>query len=94
VNDNRTSKPDVNAPFAELVRGVVREELDRFACELSPQERPPTLLDRKQLARELNVSASTVDNLRHKGMPCLKVVDSPRFELEAVLDWLRNRAAS
>jgi len=91
MNRDRISKPDVNAPLAELVRGVVREELDRFACDFSPQERPPALLDRAGLARELNVSLSKVDRLRREGMPELMLGDSPRFEPEAVISWLRDR---
>ncbi len=53
------------------------------------------LLDRSELALAFDVSPGFVDKLRRQGMPCLYLGDSPRFELEPCLGWLRaqKRAA-
>lgn len=49
----------------------------------------PRLLNREQLAERLSCSASTVDMLRReKGMPHIKLGDSPRFVYEDVVAWL------
>jgi len=88
------TSPELGTVLAELLRRVVREELDRAICELSPPERHPALLDRQQLAKELGVSAAKVDQLRREGIPHVQlgVGGVRRFELAAVLSWLRNRA--
>jgi hypothetical protein len=53
------------------------------------------LLDRSGLARALSCSVKTLDRLRAQpGFPELMVLDSPRFELAAVLTYLRARTAS
>jgi len=55
-------------------------------------ERPETvLLDRQRMARALDVSLPTLDRLRREGLPAVFIGDSPRFEIEAALAWLRNR---
>lgn len=55
----------------------------------------PALLDRAELAKKLNISPASLDRLRGElAFPELKIGDSPRFELEAVLRWLRARAAA
>ena len=56
---------------------------------MSQADRPPTLLTRDMLARELSISPSQLDRLRAQGLPCLRVAGMPRFELAAVLSWLR-----
>lgn len=76
--------------FAEVIRRVVREELDALGAQ---QPAAPVLVDRQELARALGVSVSTVDRLREDGMPTVWVVEAPRFEVEAVLVWLRERGA-
>jgi len=64
--------------------------LARVRAALAP-EHPPALLDRAGLARELATSPGTVDRLRREGLPEVRVGDQPRFELAAVLAWLRRR---
>ena len=55
-------------------------------------EPKPVLLDRHGLAVALNLSTKSLDKLRdEKGFPELRLLDSPRFELAAVLEWLRTR---
>lgn len=49
------------------------------------------MLDRRGLAHALAVGVDTVDRLRRDGCPELTVGDSPRFELEQVIAWLRGR---
>ncbi|MBK8994595.1 MAG: helix-turn-helix domain-containing protein [Myxococcales bacterium] len=51
----------------------------------------PALLDREQLASALQISLGTLAKLRRDGLPELAVGDSPRFDLEEVLAWLRAR---
>lgn len=50
------------------------------------------LLTRQELAEVLRVSLRTVDKLKAEGMPHIRITDSLiRFELDTVLDWLKNR---
>jgi hypothetical protein len=86
------TSPELGTVLAKLLRRVVREELDRALCELSP-EPPPALLDRQQLAKELGCSAAKVDRLRRDGMPFVRLGPGGvrRYELAPVLSWLRNR---
>ncbi len=51
----------------------------------------PRLLDREKLAERLCCSVSTIDMLRReKGMPHIKVGESPRFVYEDVIRWLEQ----
>jgi hypothetical protein len=53
------------------------------------------VLDRAGLAKALSCSVKTLDRLRAEpGFPELQLLDSPRFELPAVLAWLRARSAA
>lgn len=71
---------------------------DAVTDALSRRERgvlaAPRLLDRAELALALDCGAGLVDKLRRQGMPCVYLGDSPRFELEACLEWLRTRKAA
>lgn len=70
----------------ELVRDAALEAVADAAC--APR---PALLDRSGLAQALGVGTSTVDRFRREGCPVLWVGDSPRFEIEPCLAWLRGR---
>ena len=48
------------------------------------------MLTRNELAKELKVHARTVDNWRKNGLPCIKIEKTVRFELNAVIDWLKG----
>lgn len=74
----------------EQVRAVVSEAVAAALAEHQPVA-SPRLLDRQALAEMFGCSLPTVDKLRAEGMPELRVGDSPRFEREAVLGWLRSR---
>lgn len=54
----------------------------------------PALLDREGLAAALGCSSSLVDKLRRQGMPTVRLGESPRFELEACLGWIRKDGAA
>ena len=92
----RAVRPSPEPPADGLVlvrlddlRRVVRGEIDQALGQ--SREQPAVLLDRGALARALSVSMPTIDRLRRAGMPVVWVVQAPRFELSAVLAWLRDR---
>ena len=95
---NRVGCSDLG--LASTTETIVDGIVERIASEVESRiaallpEPPPALLDRRGLAQFLGVSLPTVDKLRGEGCPTLWVVDSPRFEREAVLEWLRSRGAS
>lgn len=76
--------------LAELLESAVTNAL---VAHQSSEARP-ILLDRNGLARALGVGVSSVDRFRHEGCPVLWLGDSPRFELEPCLAWLRARSAA
>lgn len=81
---------DFEAVIGEAVEAAVARAI---APLLERLEAPaPALLDRRGLAAALGVSLSSVARLLREGLPRIMVGDSPRFELGAVLDWLRGRS--
>ncbi len=86
-----------NAPAVTLTRGelggLVRQAVEA-ALEAERATRLPLLLDREGLASALGCSSSLVDKLRRRGMPSVRLGDSPRFELEACLGWIRKDGAA
>lgn len=48
------------------------------------------MLTRIELSEILKVHVNTVDRYVKQGMPCIKVAGAVRFELDAVMDWLRK----
>lgn len=74
----------------EMRERVVSLLADALA-EHEPAEPAPALVDRQGLARALSVSLSTVDRVRHEGCPQVTVGDSPRFRVQAVVEWLQAR---
>ena len=75
------------AELAALVKAAVADAL----AEHDSEEPVPSLLDRSALARRLGCSPSHVDTLRAEGMPTVWLGQTPRFELEPCLAWLRDR---
>lgn len=58
------------------------------------REALPALLDRQLMAKKLGICVDSLDKLRRKpGFPELRLLDSPRFELAAVLEWIRGGGA-
>lgn len=54
----------------------------------------PAAVDRVGLGKALGVSVATIDRMRLAGAPVIWVCDSPRFEVAAVIAWLRERGSS
>lgn len=87
----------------ESVDALLDRLADRLAARLAERLAPnPTrqpekaafcILDRRGLAAQLRCCVDVVDRLRTEGMPELRVGDAPRFELDRVLAWLRERNA-
>lgn len=79
-----------------IVATLTVAELREVLADCAPVSAPataPALLDRAGLAKSLGTSLATVDRLRAEpGFPQLKLGDSPRFETERVVAWLRARA--
>lgn len=74
--------PLIDTLVERVVEGVVARLEEARAA-------PPVLLDRSELARALGISLSQLHKLRELGCPTVWIVEAPRFELAAVLDWLR-----
>jgi transposase len=73
--------------LAEVVRGVVREELDRALASV-----PRTAMSKSQLAAALGRSSSTIDRYVADGMPYDDAGTRRTFDLETCREWLRARA--
>jgi hypothetical protein len=80
-----TLSSDTEARLVELL-------LEATAPREAPLSRAPVLLDRSELAQSLGCSVATVDRLSRDGAPCVWLVESRRFELATVLEWLRARS--
>ena len=79
------------APAFTVTRGELSALVtEAVALALSAHEgRPkPALLDREGLAAVLGVSSGMVDKLRRRGLPHYRIGDSPRFDLDACLEWI------
>lgn len=76
--------------LAVLVARHVVDEL-RPLLVTAPTPSTPALVDRRELARLLDVSTATVTRLTAEGMTCLHVGDSPRYDVDAVRAWLAER---
>ncbi len=74
--------------FWTRLREIVREELvelDRLA--------PSPLLTLEEAAKYFRCSTRHLRRLRTEGLPCVMLGESPRFERDAVVAWLRARDA-
>jgi hypothetical protein len=69
-----------------LVLDVVQAAVDEVA-----RPRPTALIDTQDLATELHVSEPTIRKMRDEGMPVIRIGETYRYELAAVLAWLRQR---
>lgn len=82
-------------PAAALTVAELHALFLTVVADNAPNKAPPTaLLDQAELARELRTSTRTVRSLVKRGLPEVRLADSPRYELAAVLAWLRNRKAT
>lgn len=71
------------------LRALVAEAVAEGLAAHEPTQ-PPALLTTDQLCSALQVSRSTLYAMRDRGMPVTYVLDSPRFSLSAVLEWLND----
>lgn len=55
---------------------------------------PDRLLIKQELAEYLRRTPRTIDNYVRDGMPHIQCGGGKRFDLHAVLEWLRKRGAS
>jgi excisionase family DNA binding protein len=46
----------------------------------------------EELCEILKVGRRTIDRQREKGLPCFKVGNQVRFDLEEVLNWLKEQS--
>lgn len=76
----------------EDLRALVNDAVADALAERA-NDNGPALLDQAQLAKAIGVSTRTIFELRKQGLPTVWVCESPRFELAAVLDWLKSRPA-
>jgi hypothetical protein len=86
-----TDRDPLTVALAAALAPVIRATVAEALAEHEPAERPPALVDRRRRARDLGVSPATVRRLEAGGPPVVRVADSPRFEVAAVLGWLRAR---
>jgi hypothetical protein len=85
---------------AEAHEALARaDRLEAAAAALEEENSKPSsgvptraVVDRSGLGLALGVSLATVDRLRLAGCPVIFVCEAPRFEVSAVLDWLRRRS--
>lgn len=81
-------EPIVGLSIGEL-RGLMRQAV----AEAMGMKGGPVLLDRAELAERLGCSTAHIDHLRKRGLPTMLVGNAVRFEMERVLDWLREGEA-
>lgn len=72
---------------------LVREAVTSALAELEPTVQPK-LLNRDQCAQALGVHPKTLKRLRDLGLPTVWVCDSPRFELDKVIEWVRTNSSA
>jgi hypothetical protein len=90
----KSSDPMVVQLTVSELRALVSEAVATALAERSeagPGADSPALLTQHALADTLGTTTRTVFNLRRRGLPVVWLSESPRFELPAVLAWLRSR---
>lgn len=68
----------------------IREALAEVLAGAIPARQPaPALLTSDELAQQLRISRSKLDELAKEGLPFVRVGSTRRYELAEVLNWLR-----
>lgn len=77
----------------DQLREIVRDAIVE-AFESQKDEPPPSqLLDRNGIASVLGLSTGTIDKLRKRGLPAIRVGDVPRFVAADCVEWLKTNGA-
>jgi hypothetical protein len=74
----------------ELV-ALVYNAVDAALSARAPAPSTTPLVDKRELARVLNISAATVTRMTAEGMPHIFAGASPRYEIDEVRGWLDAR---
>lgn len=83
---------DLPSLFVQLLREQVKAAVTEALAGALPAQQPaPALLTSDELAQQIQVSRSKLDELVRAGLPYLRVGSTRRFELPAVLSWLRSQ---
>lgn len=90
-NDNQPAFTVTRGELVVMVRAAASLAVREALSDGLPT---PALLDREGLSIALGCSGGMVDKLRRRGMPHLRLGDSPRFELERCLEWIRKDGAA
>lgn len=69
---------------------IVSEAVRAAATGKAPN---PRALTNAQLQAAFTISATTVKRLRRRGLPHYTVGESPRYDLDEVLAWLREHGS-
>src|SRR5262245_1238745 len=104
LSDKLDALFDVGRDFAKalLTRWLARQAGDqagavetsrRSAAETSPDD-AGELLTTSQLAKRLNYSTRTIQQFKIEGMPFIGEGRNTRFELNKVIEWLKQRPQS
>ncbi|HTV24301.1 MAG TPA: hypothetical protein VMG12_36665 [Polyangiaceae bacterium] len=83
------SKPppvEVVVLTADQLRQIVRDAIVE-AFEAQKEDPPAQLLDRSGIARVLGLSTASIDKLRKRGLPSIRVGDVPRFVAVVEEQW-------
>lgn len=85
--------PDpLTAALASMLRPLVRQAVAEALAEHEHGAAPiPALLTVDQVCASLQISRASLHRLRLEGLPVVMVLDSPRFRLDDVLQWLDQR---
>jgi hypothetical protein len=70
---------------------LVRNAVDAALAARAPAPSTVPLVDRREIAHALAVSAATVTRMTAEGMPHVFVGASPRYALDEVRAWLGER---
>lgn len=83
----------IERAIREQVAATLREELPTALSEAlaAMPSAGPGLVTREACARALSISVRSLDTLRAQGLPTVWVLESPRFDVAAVITWLRGR---
>lgn len=85
---NEGSLGPLLAPFCKMIADLVMKQIEALLARPAPG---PRLYDRNGLAEALQCSSSLVDKMRQRGMPCVRLGDSPRFDYDECYAWLKAR---